>query len=95
VLNALADPVRLRLLSLIGAHGGKTCVYDLTVAFELNGPTISHRLKVLREPGLIQSEWRGTWIYYRIVPTALASVAGLFTRDRLNHQEPGGPAAAA
>ncbi|HLQ56863.1 MAG TPA: metalloregulator ArsR/SmtB family transcription factor [Streptosporangiaceae bacterium] len=82
VLKALADPVRLRLLSLIGAHdGGEACVCDLTVAFDLTGPTISHHLKVLREAGLIQSERRGTWVYYRIVPPALASLAGLFTPD--------------
>lgn len=80
VLKALADPVRLRLLSLIGAHdGGEACVCDLTVAFDLTGPTISHHLKVLREAGLISSERRGTWVYYRIVPAALASLAGLFT----------------
>src|SRR4030081_2923801 len=79
MFKALADPVRLRLLSLIGAHdGGEACVCDLTVAFDLTGPTISHHLKVLREAGLIQSERRGTWVYYRIVPAALESLAGLF-----------------
>jgi ArsR family transcriptional regulator len=82
VLKALADPVRLRLLSLIGAHhGGEACVCDLTVAFDLTGPTISHHLKVLREAGLISSQRRGTWVYYRIVPAALASLAGLLTAD--------------
>jgi ArsR family transcriptional regulator, arsenate/arsenite/antimonite-responsive transcriptional repressor len=80
VLKALADPVRLRLLSLIGAHaGGEACVCDLTVPFDLTGPTISHHLKVLREAGLIQSQRRGTWVYYRVVPAALASLASLFT----------------
>ena len=80
VLKALADPVRLRLLSLIGAHdGGEACVCDLTAPFDLTGPTISHHLKVLREAGLIDSERRGTWIYYHVVPAALASLAGLFT----------------
>jgi ArsR family transcriptional regulator len=79
VLKALADPVRLRLLSLIGAHdGGEACVCQLTAGFDLTGPTISHHLKVLREAGLIQSERRGTWIYYRVVPAALESLAGLF-----------------
>ena len=81
-LKALADPVRLRLLSLIGAHeGGEACVCDLTVAFDLTGPTISHHLKVLREAGLITSQRRGTWIYYHLVPAALASLAGLFTPE--------------
>ena len=80
--TALADPVRLRLLSLIGTHeGGSPCVCDLTVAFDLTAPTISHHLKVLREAGLITSQRRGTWIYYRVVPAALASLAELFTPE--------------
>ena len=79
VLKALADPVRLRLVSLIGARGaGETCVCDLTGAFELTAPTISHHLKVLREAGLITSERRGTWVYYRLVPGALERLAILF-----------------
>lgn len=74
--KAVADPVRLRLLGLIAAHeGGEACVCDLTEAFELSGPTISHHLKVLREAGLIASDRRGTWIYYRIRPAALAELA--------------------
>jgi ArsR family transcriptional regulator, arsenate/arsenite/antimonite-responsive transcriptional repressor len=82
VLKALADPVRLRLLSLIGAHdGGEACVCDLTIGFDLTGPTISHHLRVLREAGLIQSERRGTWVYYRVVSAALESLAGLFTPE--------------
>jgi ArsR family transcriptional regulator len=80
VFKALADPVRLRLLSLIGAHaGGEACVCELVDAFELSQPTISHHLKVLREAGLISSERRGTWVYYRVVPCALEQLAGLFT----------------
>ncbi|MGW5049873.1 metalloregulator ArsR/SmtB family transcription factor [Actinokineospora sp. NPDC004072] len=64
--KALADPVRLRLLSLIASHaGGEACVCDLTGAFELTGPTISHHLKVLREAGLVTGEKRATWVYYR------------------------------
>jgi ArsR family transcriptional regulator len=79
VLKAVADPVRLRLVSLIGARGaGETCVCDLTGAFELTAPTISHHLKVLREAGLITSERRGTWVYYRLVPGALERLAILF-----------------
>lgn len=80
VLKALADPVRLRLLSLIGAHpGGEACVCDLTAGFDLTGPTISHHLKVLREAGLIRSQRRGTWVYYRVIPAALNVLAGLFS----------------
>ena len=75
-LKAVADPTRLRLLSLIGAHAGsEACVCDLTGEFDLTGPTISHHLKVLREAGLISGERRGTWIYYRLVPDTLAALA--------------------
>jgi len=78
LFKALGEPVRLRLLSLIACHeGGEACVCDLTGAFELSAPTISHHLKVLRESGLVTSERRGTWIYYQVQPTVLARVAGL------------------
>ncbi len=80
VFKALGDPVRLRLVSLIGARqGGEVCVCDLTSAFNLSQPTISHHLKVLREAGLIDSQRRGTWVYYRLVPAALERMAGLLT----------------
>jgi ArsR family transcriptional regulator len=80
VLKAVADPVRLRLLSMIGAHaGGEACVCDLTDAFDLTAPTISHHLKVLRTAGLIDSERRGTWVYYWIVPATVARLGALFT----------------
>lgn len=76
VFKALADPVRLRLLSMIStAESGELCVCDLTGGFELTGPTISHHLKVLREAGLIEGDRRGTWIYYRAVPRALEAAA--------------------
>ena len=78
VFRALGDPVRLRLVSLIGAHqGGEACVCDLTAAFDLTQPTISHHLKVLREAGIIGSERRGTWVYYRLVLAALERMAAL------------------
>jgi ArsR family transcriptional regulator, arsenate/arsenite/antimonite-responsive transcriptional repressor len=78
VFKALGDPVRLRLVSLIGARqGGEVCVCDLTTAFDLTQPTISHHLKVLREAGLIDSERRGTWVYYRLVPESLGRMAAL------------------
>jgi ArsR family transcriptional regulator, arsenate/arsenite/antimonite-responsive transcriptional repressor len=80
VFRALGDPVRLRLVSLIGAHqGGEVCVCDLTSAFSLTQPTISHHLKVLREAGVIDSERRGTWVYYRVVPAALERMAVLLS----------------
>ena len=78
MFKALGDPVRLRLVSLIGTHqGGEVRVCDLTTAFELTQPTISHHLKVLREAGIIDSERRGTWVYYRLVPAALERTAAL------------------
>ena len=80
VFKALGDPVRLRLLSLIGAHqGGEVCVCDLTTAFDLTQPTISHHLKVLREAGILTSERRGTWVYYRLVPASLERMAALLS----------------
>ncbi|MCA1707899.1 MAG: metalloregulator ArsR/SmtB family transcription factor [Actinobacteria bacterium] len=82
VFKAIADPVRLRLLSLIASHaGGEACVCDLTGAFALTGPTISHHLKVLREAGLVDSQRRGTWIYYRVQPDLLAQLSSVLVRD--------------
>ncbi|GAB3284110.1 ArsR/SmtB family transcription factor [Parasphingorhabdus pacifica] len=75
--KALGDPARLRLLSLIASHaGGEACVCDLTGAFELSGPTISHHLKVLREAGIIEGDRRGTWIYYRVRNETLRLLSG-------------------
>jgi ArsR family transcriptional regulator len=80
VFKALADPVRLRLVSLIGAHqGGEVCVCELATAFDLTQPTISHHLKVLREAGIIDCERRGTWVYYWLVPAALERMAALLS----------------
>jgi ArsR family transcriptional regulator len=82
VFKALGDPVRLRLASLIASHeGGEACVCDLTDAFDLSGPTISHHLKVLREAGLIVGERRGTWVYYRIQPGALRRLSAVLVLD--------------
>ncbi len=76
--KAMGDPVRLRLLSLIAARGsGEVCVCELTGAFTLSGPTISHHLKVLRKAGLVDSERRGTWVYYRVVPVKPAELSQL------------------
>lgn len=80
ILKAVADPVRLRLLSMIGSHaGGEACVCDLTDAFDLTAPTISHHLKVLRTAGLIDGERRGTWVYYWIIPETVNKLGALFT----------------
>jgi len=78
LLKALADPVRLRLMSLVASHpGGEACVCDLNEAFELSQPTISHHLKILHEAGLLAREKRGVWVYYRARTEALASLGTL------------------
>lgn len=80
VFKALADPVRLRLLSRIAtAAGGEACVCDLTAGFELTGPTISHHLRVLREAGLIDCERRRTWVYYRVNPDRVCALAAVLS----------------
>src|SRR5215813_14003411 len=67
MLKALADPVRLRLMSLVASHdGGEACICDLNAAFDLSQPTISHHMKVLHEAGLVDRDKRGVWVYYRI-----------------------------
>jgi ArsR family transcriptional regulator, arsenate/arsenite/antimonite-responsive transcriptional repressor len=84
LFKSMADPVRLRLLSLIASHaGGEACVCDLTDAFDLTAPTISHHLKVLREAGLITGERRGTWVYYRVHPEVLARLSAVLQSDMI------------
>lgn len=81
VFKALGDPVRLRLLSMIASQaGGEVCVCDLTPAFDLSQPTISHHLKLLRQAGLIDCERRGTWVYYWLLPEMTDRLAGILTR---------------
>jgi ArsR family transcriptional regulator, arsenate/arsenite/antimonite-responsive transcriptional repressor len=78
LFKAIADPVRLRLLSMIACHeGGEACVCDLTTAFDLTAPTISHHLKVLKQAGLIGSERRGTWVYYWLNPGVLDRLSAI------------------
>ncbi|BCW64676.1 metalloregulator ArsR/SmtB family transcription factor [Arthrobacter sp. StoSoilB22] len=77
VFKALADPNRLRLLSMVKAEpSGESCVCDLTEPLGLGQPTVSHHLKILVDAGLLHREKRGTWAYYSMVPGALDSVAG-------------------
>jgi ArsR family transcriptional regulator len=78
VFKALADPNRLRLLSIVKAgESGESCVCDLTEPLDLGQPTVSHHLKILVEAGLLHREKRGTWAYYSLVPGALEQTAGL------------------
>jgi ArsR family transcriptional regulator, arsenate/arsenite/antimonite-responsive transcriptional repressor len=81
-LKALADPIRLRLTSVIASHsGGEACVCDISAGIELSQPTISHHLKVLRTAGLVVCERRGSWVYYRIVLDALQQLSQLLGSD--------------
>lgn len=77
-LKALADPARLRLISMVAAHeNAEACVCDLTEPLGLGQPTVSHHLKVLVDAGILSRDKRGTWAYYKLVPGALDSLATL------------------
>jgi ArsR family transcriptional regulator, arsenate/arsenite/antimonite-responsive transcriptional repressor len=83
-LKALSDPMRLRLLSVVASHeGGEACVCDLSAGIELTQPTISHHLKVLRTAGLLDSERRASWVYYRVNQTVLQQLSQLLETDAL------------
>ena len=83
-LKALADPARLRLLSMVAAHdAGEACVCDLTEPLGLSQPTVSHHLKVLVDAGLLTRDKRGVWSYYALVPQALDTVAAILTGRHL------------
>jgi len=78
LFKAVADPVRLRLLSLIACHdGGESCVCDLLGAFDMTPPSVSYHLKILREAGLISSQRRGTWVYYRVSPDVMTRMSAV------------------
>jgi ArsR family transcriptional regulator, arsenate/arsenite/antimonite-responsive transcriptional repressor len=77
-LKVLADPTRLRLLSLIQSQpSGEACVCHLTEPLDLTQPTISHHLKVLLDAGLVEREQRGSWAYFRVVPDQLRALREL------------------
>ena len=77
-LKAIADPARLRLLSLIQSQpGGEACVCHLTEPLGLSQPTVSHHLRVLRDAGLVEREQRGSWAYFRVLPDQLRSLREL------------------
>jgi ArsR family transcriptional regulator len=79
-LKALADPARLRALSLVLASGDEgCCVCDMTAPLDLTQPTVSHHLKVLHQAGLVTREQRGVWAYFRADRAALADLAGALT----------------
>jgi DNA-binding transcriptional ArsR family regulator len=75
--KALSDPTRVAIVNRLSA-AAEVCVCDLTAAFDLSQPTVSHHLKVLREAGLVESQGRGTWAYYRLVPEAVERLRDAF-----------------
>ena len=77
VFAALSDPTRVSIVNRL-ACGEECCVCDLTDAFALSQPTVSHHLRVLRDAGLVEAERRGTWAYYRLVPEAIARLRDVF-----------------
>jgi ArsR family transcriptional regulator, arsenate/arsenite/antimonite-responsive transcriptional repressor len=80
LLKALADPTRLRLVSMVAAHeGGEACVCDLTEPLGLTQPTISHHLKVLVDAGIFTRDKRGVWAYYALVPPALDALSAVLS----------------
>ena len=86
VFKALADPVRLRLMSIIASAGDEVCVCDITPQFDVSGPTISHHLRVLREAGLVDCERRGTWVYYWPLPERLEWLSTLLSVPALSRK---------
>lgn len=80
VLKAIAEPTRLRLLSLVAGHAdGEACICELTEPVGLSQPTVSHHMKTLVEAGLLTREQRGKWAYYQLIPGALDALAQLLT----------------
>jgi ArsR family transcriptional regulator, arsenate/arsenite/antimonite-responsive transcriptional repressor len=74
VAKALGDPIRLQLVDVLRKHAGKVCVCELTPLFDVGQPTVSHHLKVLRDAGIVDSERRGLWAYYYVIPESLKEI---------------------
>ena len=75
IAKALSDPIRLQLVDVLRKHAGKVCVCELVPLFDLSQPTVSHHLKVLREAGIVDSERRGLWAYYYVLPDSLKELS--------------------
>jgi ArsR family transcriptional regulator, arsenate/arsenite/antimonite-responsive transcriptional repressor len=71
VAKALGDPIRLQLVDVLRKHAGQVCVCELVPLFDVSQPTLSHHLKTLRRAGIVDSERRGLWAYYYVLPDAL------------------------
>jgi ArsR family transcriptional regulator, arsenate/arsenite/antimonite-responsive transcriptional repressor len=82
LLKALADPTRLRLVSMVAARGGgEACVCELTEPLGLTQPTISHHLKILVDAGIFTRDKRGVWAYYAVVPSALDAISAVLSTN--------------
>ena len=71
IAKALGDPIRFQLVDVLRKHAGKVCVCELVPLFDISQPTLSHHLKKLREAGIVDSERRGLWAYYYVIPEAV------------------------
>lgn len=89
-LRAIADPIRLRLLSFIAAQpGAEACVCHLTAPVELSQPTVSHHLKLMHDAGVLEREKRGAWVFYRINPERLDALRAALTTTRVRRARRG------
>ena len=75
IAKALGDPVRLQLVDVLRKHAGRVCVCELVPLFDLQQPTVSHHLKVLRDAGIVGSERQGLWAYYYVIPDVLKELS--------------------
>jgi ArsR family transcriptional regulator, arsenate/arsenite/antimonite-responsive transcriptional repressor len=75
IAKALGDPVRVQLVDVLRKAAGQVCVCELVALFDLSQPTVSHHLKVLRQAGIVDSERRGLWAYYYVLPDALEELS--------------------
>ena len=75
VAKALGDPVRVQLVDVLRKSAGKVCVCELVPLFDLSQPTVSHHLKVLRDAGIVDSERRGLWAYYYVIPDSMKELS--------------------
>jgi ArsR family transcriptional regulator len=75
VAKALGDPIRLQLVDVLHKHAGEVCVCELVPLFDVSQPTLSHHLKKLRDAGIVDSERRGLWAYYYVIPGALKELS--------------------
>jgi len=79
IAKAIGDPIRLQVVDVLRKHAGKVCVCELVPLFDISQPTLSHHLKKLREAGIVNSERRGLWAYYYVIPDALEELSAWLT----------------